>query len=130
MEERIEELDWVTQRSECSLSVIFEKLKTQIQADVKTRNSMRPELAPYIFNISVKGDTIIVTADSNRPYMAVQFELSGKSIVVKNKRDEVMAEATLTLNDRGECKLKVASQEQELWQFRRKALEDLFFNYF
>jgi hypothetical protein len=68
MEDRIEELDWVTQRSECSLSLIFEKLKKQIQSDVEKRNSLRPQPPSYVFNVSVKGDTIIVTADSNRPY--------------------------------------------------------------
>jgi hypothetical protein len=35
--------------------------------------------------------------------------------------------ATLTLNDMGECRLKINGQEREFWQFRRTALEDLFF---
>ena len=130
MEDRIENLDWIKERAACSLALVFERLKTEIKADVDERNAIRPERAGYKFVVDAKGNVIIVAAESNRPYIAVKFELFDNAIVVKDKSEAVKIEATLTLNDRGECKLRVKGQEREFWQFRREALEHLFFNYF
>ncbi|MGA2430214.1 MAG: hypothetical protein ABSH13_17060 [Candidatus Acidiferrum sp.] len=130
MEGRIENLDWVAERAACSLALIFEKLKDQIKVDVEERNKLRPEGVAYKFVAAVQGDSITVAGESNRPYIAVKFEISGNEIIVKDKRDEITLRATLTLNDQGECKLKSNGQERELWQFRREALEYLFFNHF
>jgi len=55
------------------------------------------------------------------------FALAGKTIQVKNGDREVLFEAGITLNDAGECKLRVDTEEVESWQFRRRALEELFF---
>jgi hypothetical protein len=130
MEDRIENLDWVTERASCSLALVFERLKDQVKSDVEKRNSLRPEGTPYQFKAAIAGNAITVVGESNRPYIAVKFEMIGNEIVVKDKRDEIVLQAALTLNNRGECKLKVKEQEWELWQFRRAALEYLFFNHF
>ena len=39
--------------------------------------------------------------------------------------DKLMFDATLTLNDKGECRLKIGEKELDFWQFRKLALEDL-----
>jgi len=46
---------------------------------------------------------------------------------VNDKDGKKILEATLTLNDSGECRVKIGGQEYELWQMRKKALENLFF---
>lgn len=61
------------------------------------------------------------------PHRSVSFSLIGEVIVFRDDQKDVSIAAGLTLNDSGECRLKVGSDERESWQFRRAALEDLFF---
>jgi hypothetical protein len=61
---------------------------------------------------------------------AVDFIWSDDTIEVRNQNNEVLFTAHLTLNNEGQCKLRVEDQELELWQFRRMALEKLFFGPF
>jgi hypothetical protein len=39
----------------------------------------------------------------------------------------VLFRASITLTNGGQCKLRVGEEELEQWQFRRMALEKLFF---
>ena len=57
----------------------------------------------------------------------VEFCRCEKTIQVNDKDGKKILEATLTLNDSGECRVKIGGQEYELWQMRKKALENLFF---
>ena len=45
-------------------------------------------------------------------------------------RDKLICSATLTLNRLGKCRLLVNEEELTQWQFRRMALEKLFFGPF
>lgn len=124
-----EDFDWVTAQSACSLTKIFETLKLQVLQDVEIRNKLRPQLAGYKFDMAIKASHFTVFVESNSPHWGVQFSLSEKTIEVRDDRNAVMIEATLTLNDQRECRLKIKGQEHELWQFRRLALEKLFFSF-
>lgn len=123
-----ENLDWVTARSLCSLATVFETLKLQVQQDVETRNKLRPENAHYKFNFVTKGDRFTVFLEANLPHWSVQFKLSDKSIQIHDEGDNLLMEATVTLNDDGECRLRINGTERELWQVRKTVLERLFFS--
>ena len=53
------QFDWVTERAACSLPKVFKDLGSQLEADVKTRNALRPNNSPYEF--AVKEDVSDIT---------------------------------------------------------------------
>ena len=58
---------------------------------------------------------------------SLEFIYTESGINVRNEKHEVKLSANLTLNDQGECKLLMDGKELDEWQFRRRALEELFF---
>jgi len=74
----------------------------------------------------MRGRFAVVREDGAFPE-AVNFVLANGSITAQGEEGTVIATATVTLNDRGECKLKTGPDELEPWQFRRRTLEKLFF---
>ena len=61
---------------------------------------------------------------------SVDFAYSKDRITVYNEKDEMLFAATLTLNNKGKCRLVVNNKELTQWEFRRMALEKLFFGPF
>jgi hypothetical protein len=125
--------DWVTERSACTLPKIFAVLRQEVEQDVKTRNGLRPNLAPYEFSVTEDIDEFRVVLKAKDLHQSVSFKLEEHLISVRNdnEKDKVgpMLQVTLTFNDKGECKLHANEQERELWQVRRMALEDLMFRH-
>jgi hypothetical protein len=119
--------NWVTQRSQCSFPNVFKDLRLQVEEDVKTRNGLRPNNAPYQFSVADSGDGFTVALEAGDFRKSVIFSLAEHAIVVKDDAGKSMFEVTLTFNDAGECRLHVQDQELESWQVRRMALEDLLF---
>ncbi|MGA8273823.1 MAG: hypothetical protein WB919_19830 [Candidatus Sulfotelmatobacter sp.] len=119
--------DWVTQRSSCSLPNVFKDLRSQVEQDVKTRDSLRPNYAPYEFSVSDVDAGFRVLLKAKELEMAVTFILAEHAILVRDDKGVEMFQVTLTFNDRGECKLNVNGEERDFWQVRRMALEDLMF---
>jgi hypothetical protein len=70
------------------------------------------------FSIFVKDDAVRAPT--------VEFKLSDDCIVVASDGKELV-NATVALNDEGECTLVVDSKKIKDWQFRKMALEGLFF---
>ena len=121
----MEDFDWVTAREKCSPGSVFELLRLQVKEDVETRNkSIKEERDAFRFNQNEKLFSVVLPSEPLR--YGVTFSLKGEKIIVERKNKPFL-EATLTLNDEGECRLKVNGQEREFWQVRRMALEDLFF---
>ncbi len=120
-------LDWVTERSSCSLPKVFSTLRSQIEADVKTRNSLRPEYSPYEFSLAEDIAEFKVILKAKEVQQAVTFALTDHAIVVRDDQGKPMFEITLTFDDAGKCRLNVNAQERDFWQVRRMALEDLMF---
>lgn len=131
------EIDWVNERAACSLKKVFETLKLQVKEDVKARNESRlsplPNGCKFVvstsesqFNVSIDR-TNEIAKYGQKPLKSALFVLDDKSIKVFDKEEKLMLEADITLNDLGECRVKIKGQERELWQMRREALEDLFF---
>ena len=125
--------DWVTERSACTLPKIFAALRQGVEEDVKSRNGLRPKLAPYEFSVAEDIDEFKVVLKAKDVQQSVSFKLEEHLISVWNdsEKDKVgpMLQVTLTFNDKGECKLHANEQERELWQVRRMALEELMFRH-
>jgi hypothetical protein len=58
---------------------------------------------------------------------SVDFVCTRDEIQVSDDKDQLLYSASLTLNDEGKCRLRVGDKELTQWQFRRMALEKLFF---
>ena len=119
--------DWVAQRFACSLPAVFKNLRLQIEEDVKTRNALRPENAPYEFFIADKNGEFVVSVRSGDTSKAVAFRLAPHAIVVGDDVGNSMFEISLSFSDQGHCQLIANNQTLEDWQVRRLALEDLLF---
>ena len=124
--------DWVTARHNCSLAAVFERLKDQTAADVKIREGLRADLRvesgrTFVFQASLNSFRVFIqNGERNSIVASVSFRLADGAVEVS--RDEQPAfKGFATLCDDGECRLKVEDQDLNLWQFRKRALEDLFF---
>ena len=120
-------MDWVKARAACSPQVVFKELELGARGDVDAIKEERPDSASEFDFLVTDGGFSVMRRGEMRAD-SIDFTLEGDSIKAKDPRPEgVSVTATLTLNDNGECRLKVGNQELEQWQFRRKVLEALFF---
>jgi hypothetical protein len=124
--------DWVTERSSCSLPKVFTTLRVQVEADVKTRNGLRPGNSPYEFSVKEDNGEFAVLLTSQQLQQTVVFSLADHAILVRSGKDNndksnPMFEVTAAFSDSGECRLKVNGEERDFWQVRRMALEELMF---
>jgi hypothetical protein len=119
--------DWIAARSACTLPKVFAALGQQVGADIKTRNGLRPNNAPYEFSIAEDIDQFTVLLKAKDVQRSVTFKLSEQAISVWDDQDKPKFQVTLTFNDQGECTLHANEQEREMWQMLRMALEDLLF---
>jgi hypothetical protein len=131
MAEKIEteksRFDWVTERSNCTLPKIFNSLRIQVEQDVKTRNAMRPDLAPYEFVMEEDVNEFKVSLEARGRVKAVKFAIDDHLIVVLDQDNSQLFDITLIFTDDGKCRIKAKEEACELWQVRRMALEDLMF---
>jgi len=129
MEDGMPNFDWVTARASCSVVQVFEKLRLEVQADIEIRNTLRGDNSEYQFRLVPDRTRFTVTIDRNSPdRRSITFQLTNKGIQVSDSGGKVFIDATLTLSDDGNCRVKINGQERELWQMRRIALESLFFD--
>jgi len=125
-----ESFNWVEERSKCSLAKVFQQLRAEIQSDVEDRNSIRGETPYYEFSvISAKPQEFTVFLSGNAVNQhVVAFGTVGNEIVAVGNGNQEISRVSLTLNNDGQCRLKTPKGEElEFWQFRRLALEKLFF---
>ena len=122
--------DWVKARHKCSLTGIFDSLKADVEQDVAIRRELssaaerdlgnfRFEDKGHFFVVFCEGDAV-----TNRRF--VKFSLTSESIEV-SLDDQPILDGVPALGDDERCRLKVGDFEVELWQFRKRALEQLFF---
>lgn len=114
----VSKFDWVTERSSCTLPKVFKELELQVEADVKTRNSLRPPNSPYEFSVTESIGEFTVVLKSKDVQRSVIFSLTEHGILVREDQGKPMFEVTLTFTDEGVCKLEVNGQQRELWQVR------------
>jgi RNase P/RNase MRP subunit p29 len=130
--------DWVKERSQCSAGAVFERLKIEIENDVQVRNSLIPKGHDYKFHFEVtdsRKDLIVSLHgkifDKTTPRdinEGISVHIDGSAIIVRENDLKEKLRATLTLNENGECRLKIDGVEYESWRFRQAALEELFFD--
>ena len=119
--------DWVAGRAACSLSRIYKTLKLEVEEDVRERNALRPENAPYEFSIVEKEnqfEVVLVAIDLRR---SVVFCYEEHAIIILDASGNQMFEVTLVFTEDGRCRMKAKEENRESWQVRRMALEDLLF---
>ncbi len=133
MDKRPFDWDWVTERGNCSIPVMFERLRDLAKRDVQKRNE---QVLRQQFQVLDEEDVDVrersfrvVDSSSSRD---VEFQRDDKLIVVRLRRAgavETQLRVTLTLTDEAGCQFKLDSGEQVLdgWQLMKRALEPLFF---
>jgi hypothetical protein len=129
-----EQFDWVHVRSECSLPNIFKELEQGVRDDLEAAQSLVPprnELKFSLAKASTKRFSAVRVDDPMRAISnAVDFVCARDKIEVYDTSNQLLYSATLTLNNEGKCRLLVSDTELTQWQFRRIALEKLFFGPF
>ena len=123
------DFSWVRERAKCSTAEIFKQLQMEAERDVKIANSVF-ELQGFLeFRITANTahDVFIASREGHLNH-EVKFSLDAEKIHVKRDGQSDL-EITLTLNNNGQCRLKVNGEDEELevWQVLRMSLENLFF---
>jgi hypothetical protein len=118
--------EWVKERHYCSVAIAFESLRSQVEADTTLRLSfLNAKTTPFSFVFSGGDKAFTVLKTGEGVHKSVRFVLEDHYIRVETERMQWGASVTLGNDQR--CKLRVDTEELEFWQFRRRALEDLFF---
>lgn len=123
-------LNWVEKRAECTVAKVFNEICDGIREDVETLNSVLSLQAPFQFQADMhsSGTTIIVGQPNQVPRKRVFIGIVENRIDVNQEWNNSKWSAATGLNYEGRCILKLADcKELEQWQFRKKALEGLFF---
>lgn len=123
------ELNWVQKRASCSAEQVFRELQAGIENDIAAANQVR-RLAPDMRFDSRLTDNgrVFVVAQMGVTGPRVVFFIHSGSIEARDEANQTRHVVSLMLNDEGRCKLKLEDgRELEQWQFRKLALEGLFF---
>jgi hypothetical protein len=129
-----EDFRWVTARHACSPFEVHKRLQSGCERDVKERNELQRPVPADSFAafkiISSEPDRFSVLREGPSGLNAsIAFVCYPTGISVRRDDGTTVVEATLTLNDDGDCRLKAGNSELSCWQFRKRALEDLFFGF-
>src|SRR5258708_5596645 len=126
-----QELDWVSKRATCTIGHVFNKLCNEIEGDVSTINTARglSEGNVFLASMSQSGFSIVVGQSNRVPRRVAVIGIDENRITVEQKwNGGEQWGVTVGLNDEGRCTLRLEdSTELEQWQFRKRALEGLFF---
>jgi hypothetical protein len=126
------DFDWVSARAECSASKVFRQLELQVKTDVEKRNLLRTdnEKSKYFFECASDGFrfSVFLTSHSvETEEIGATFSRTPQGIDVHSLKGELLFSGTVTLSNDRECRVKVGGNEYNCWQFRKLALEDVFF---
>ncbi len=126
-----QELNWVEKRAACTVATVFNQLCDAITDDVATFNlvSRLTENDHFQAAMHSSGTMIIVGQPNKVPRLRVLVGiLDEKQIAVNQEWNGEKWNATIGLNNEGRCTLRLEDgTELEQWQFRKMALEGLFF---
>jgi len=119
---------WVRARASCYPEHVFKQIEVGVQDDIDVVNSDRnlEDPARFMLQKNSSGNFFTVYRTVNRVMREVKFHLTKDGLHITTDAGEKI-DATLTLNNYGQCRLKVKGEELEQWQVRRLALEGLFF---
>lgn len=133
MEETPKELDWVAARKACTLGQVMHALANGVEQDIQARREVLTEYQKRERMIGFKLEAHSVESftvhRSGAGIMSlIQFKVDEGLIKVLDEKREVFLQASIGVNDYGRCMLVVDKKEVEHWQFRKRALEELFFD--
>jgi hypothetical protein len=145
-----EDVDWVTVRSTCSATKLFDELLAGVEKDVDARNGLRPEGEDkkYKFRFRKDGAESATVALEGLGWQfgggtpTVKFDIDGTAIAVTSNiltdpagavlkglvahQEIFSAKPEMTVN--GHCRLAVDGVPFELWHVRQRALDRLLFH--
>ncbi len=137
MQHMSEGFDWVTSRFGCSLERVFKELELAAKSDVDTIRGLERDAAKetgssltHSFEAVSSGRRFSITRNDRGSGVlkSVEFTLDPPVISVRSDYEGGSSfSAAIRLNSDGRCLFVVDGAEMELWQVRRKALENLFF---
>lgn len=130
--------DWVRARAECSASEVYQDFARQLKADVATRNTLlsgkeRRHEVNFTYNGGFQHTSLFVAAQTGGNMLEenrlahVVFTKVAEGIAAEYSDGKKLI-GFLTLSQDGECRLKVDGVEYSFWQFRKLALEPIFFD--
>lgn len=117
------DFDWVTARSSCSAVKVFELLHLEAKKNVETFN----DATQLKWEFAAQNEIFSIVRRESSGVVGVRFMLIDPEIEIEGQGVDVRLTATLTLNDAGECRLRVGKEELDRWQLLRRALEPLLF---
>lgn len=126
-----QELNWVGKRAACTIAKVFNQLCDGITNDVAVVNAARGLAGDSQFSATMHSDgsTIFVGQPNRIPRRRIIVGAGDGRIVVEQDWNRQRWSASIGLNNEGRCTLRLDDgAELEQWQFRKKALESLFFD--
>lgn len=123
-----QELNWVERRVACTVATVFNELRTGIESDIAAINATKPLSEQFSANPLQSGMGIVIGQPRRVPNRRVLVALSDHNIEVRHEAKGTNWSAIVGLNNEGRCILRLEDgAELEQWQFRKRALEGLFF---
>jgi hypothetical protein len=127
-----EEFDWVNARERCTPLDVLHDLEVKVEKDVEKRNALLSESEKQYevkFKFSSDLNQFFVEVErSTERVERVRFRPLVDGIEVTYLESETSFIGTLTLSNDGQCRLQVGDIEYNFWQFRKAALEQVFFS--
>jgi hypothetical protein len=127
-----DEFDWVSAQAQCTVVTMFERLRTQVRADVQRRNGLLGRTDGWRFEFETEDDAFEVARVSGslvdpKTNAVVTFERAGRRIHIHSEDIEIDITAIVTLDVGGACRFVVGEAIYSDWEIRRMSLELLFF---
>lgn len=125
-----QELNWVEKRAACTVAEVFNELRSGIDDDVAIMNAARQLTTGTCFSATLlqSGTGVVIGRPKQIPNRRVLVAIAGDKLQVKDEGSGSDWSASVALNNEGRCILRLEDGvELEQWQFRKKALEGLFF---
>jgi hypothetical protein len=130
-------VSWVKAHASCSVHTVFKELAQGAKGDIEDAKSVTNPYSHATFSFAQMSNERFSVMRANNPILhatrSVDFEIRGDEIAVYSMGgadgNKELFTVGLTLNNEGQCKLKIKGRDEDLeqWQVRRKALELLFF---
>jgi hypothetical protein len=128
-----DKFEWVKARSECLLPTVFKELEQGVREDVDAAQSLVPPRSELKFSFAKAATRSFSAVRVDDPMRGISRSvdfLCAKDKIEAYDNSQLLYSASLTLNNEGKCRLLVEHKELTQWQFRRMALEKLFFGPF
>jgi hypothetical protein len=124
-----DDFDWVGAQAKCHAALMFDRLRTRVEEDVRRRNGLLDRQDGWKFEFYSEDDAFEVSRliAPGKVGAVVQFERVGRRIHVQSEDIDVDLTAIVALDTNGACRFVVGEGMYSEWELRRMALELLFF---